>query len=72
MAYASNASAPAQSGLAARINNIVADLRARSARRKVYNQTYRELQSLSNRELADLGLSRSEIRRVAYQAAFEA
>ena len=29
-----------------------------------------ELQGLSNRELADLGLSRSEIRRVAYHAAY--
>jgi uncharacterized protein YjiS (DUF1127 family) len=50
---------------------IVETIRARRARRKVFNQTFRELSSLSNRELADLGLGRSEIRRVAYQAAYE-
>lgn len=50
---------------------LVASLKARRARRKVYNETFRELSALSNRELADLGLGRSEIRRVALQAANE-
>ena len=35
----------------------------------LYRQTLRELGSLSGRELADLGLSRSDIARVASQAA---
>ncbi|MDA7425507.1 DUF1127 domain-containing protein [Thalassococcus lentus] len=47
------------------------DLRARLARRRVYKQTFGELSALSNRELADLGLNRTEIRRIAYQAAYE-
>lgn len=38
-------------------------------RRKLYRTTYNELQNLSNRELADLGIGRSEIRRLAIEAA---
>jgi uncharacterized protein YjiS (DUF1127 family) len=34
-------------------------------RRKVFNQTYRELASLTDRELADLGLCRNDIPRIA-------
>lgn len=33
-----------------------------------YNQTLAELNGLSNRELADLGISRSDIDRVAREA----
>lgn len=33
-----------------------------------YNRTVSELNNLSNRELADLGLSRSDINRVAREA----
>lgn len=40
-------------------------------RYQLYRQTVNELSALSGRELADLGLSRSEIKRVAYQAAYE-
>ncbi len=72
MAYATEITTGTQSGLSARFSALLIDLRARLARRKVYNQTLSELQSLSNRELADLGLNRSIIRRVAYQAAYEA
>ncbi|WP_170409404.1 DUF1127 domain-containing protein [Ruegeria atlantica] len=38
---------------------------------RVYRQTVNELSDLSNRELADLGLHRSMIRRMAQQAAEE-
>ena len=71
MAYASNQSTTVQSGLSARFDALMIDLRARLARRKVYRQTVNELSALSDRELADLGLNRSEIRRIAYQAAYE-
>ena len=71
MAYASNNQGIAQNGLTARFDAILIDIRARLARRRVFNQTRHELQALSNRELADLGLSRSEIRRIAWQAAYE-
>ena len=39
-------------------------------RRRVYRTTLTELQSLSNRELADMGMARSELRRIAYDAAY--
>jgi uncharacterized protein YjiS (DUF1127 family) len=35
-----------------------------------FRQTYAELDALSTRELSDLGLSRSMITRVAYEAAY--
>ncbi|MCB1332130.1 MAG: DUF1127 domain-containing protein [Roseivivax sp.] len=51
------------------------NLRARIAdyfsRRRVFRTTLRELQALSDRELADLGLHRSMLRRIAQQAANE-
>ncbi len=40
------------------------------ARRKVYRQTLAELRALSGRELDDLGIHRSMITRVAYEAAY--
>lgn len=43
---------------------------AARAQRKIFNQTMTELESLSNRDLADLGLSRSMIRSVALEAAY--
>ena len=42
---------------------------ARRAVRRTYRVTLAELQTLSNRELADLGLHRSELRRIAWQSA---
>lgn len=39
-------------------------------RRRIYRTTLGELSALSNRELADLGMSRSELRRIAYEAAY--
>lgn len=45
-------------------------LRGVFARRALYNRTVRELSALSSRELADLGLSRSMITRVANEAAY--
>ena len=41
----------------------------RRATRRVYRTTLAELQSLSNRELADLGLHRSELKRIAWDSA---
>ncbi|WP_238475478.1 DUF1127 domain-containing protein [Rhodophyticola sp. CCM32] len=40
------------------------------AARKVYRQTIAELETCSTRELSDLGLSRSMIKSVAYEAAY--
>lgn len=71
MAYATHNTTSVQSGLSARIATLMVDLRARRARRKVFRDTVRELSMLSERDLTDLGLARSEIRRIAYQAAYE-
>lgn len=47
-----------------------ADLQERIARYRLYRQTVNELGALSNRELADLGLCRSQIRALAYEVAY--
>lgn len=49
---------------------LLASLRDALHRRRIYGTTVRELNALTNMELADLGLSRSMIRRVALEAAY--
>ena len=44
------------------------NLSRRYRRWKVYSRTVTELQGLSNRELADLGISRVDIPRLAREA----
>ncbi len=44
-------------------------LKSRITTWKRYNRTVSELQSLTNRELADLGIARTDIQRVARDAA---
>ncbi|MFN4141136.1 DUF1127 domain-containing protein [Aestuariivirga sp.] len=44
-------------------------LKSRYASWKRYSRTVKELEALSNRELADLGISRSDIIRLAREAA---
>lgn len=51
-----------------RIAAFRATLADRVAKNKIYRATYNELQALSDRDLADLGLSRSMIKRVAIEA----
>jgi uncharacterized protein YjiS (DUF1127 family) len=43
-------------------------LKTRYSRWQRFNRTVRELQGLSNRDLADLGISRSDIGRIAREA----
>lgn len=56
--------------LSARAGQAIDGLLASFARRRVYSVTLRELSALSDRELSDLGLSRTDLRRVAYEAAY--
>ncbi|MBS7546135.1 DUF1127 domain-containing protein [Ancylobacter oerskovii] len=51
------------------IDQIGIALRTAFARRRQYRQTQRELEAYSDRELAELGLSRADIHSLALQAA---
>ncbi|APX11853.1 DUF1127 domain-containing protein [Tateyamaria omphalii] len=53
-------------GTAARLFEAAAE---RRAQQRIYRTTLTELNALSNRELADLGLHRSELKRVAWESA---
>ena len=55
--------------LTAFFKRVAADMKARSEAKARYNTTFRELSALSNRDLADLGISRSMIRGLAQEAA---
>ena len=56
------------------IGERIASLRSaiveRRAKRKIYTTTLRELESLSNRDLSDLGMNRSMIKQIAFEAAY--
>ncbi|WP_372605039.1 DUF1127 domain-containing protein [Actibacterium sp.] len=52
------------------VRRVVDVARDELKRRRIYTQTMRELSSLSDRELADLGLTRSMIRSLAIEAAY--
>jgi uncharacterized protein YjiS (DUF1127 family) len=47
-----------------------AQLKDQRTKKRLYRQTYRELNNLSGRELADLGINRTMIKGIAYEAAF--
>ena len=53
------------------VGSLIARLADRFSRRRVYTKTHAELSRLSTRELDDLGISRSMISRLAYEAAYE-
>jgi uncharacterized protein YjiS (DUF1127 family) len=59
----SRAHAGRETGLVARLRQSLADYRN-------FRRTYDELDALSDRELADLGLSRPDIRFVANEAVY--
>lgn len=49
---------------------MIRDIKQWYQRRRAYKETYRELNSLTNYELKDLGIDRSMITRVALEAAY--
>jgi uncharacterized protein YjiS (DUF1127 family) len=67
MAYAST-TAPVHAPSFQPLSRVFKSVSAAAARRRVYLQTRNELLSLNDRMLADLGISRSEINRVALDA----
>ncbi len=60
----------AHSGFYERMALAVDGWSERTAKRRLYRQTYRELASMSSRELSDLGLNRSSLGAVAYDVAY--
>jgi uncharacterized protein YjiS (DUF1127 family) len=53
-----------------RISDLRASLADRYARRMVYRTTLNELATLNDRDLDDLGISRSMIKSIAWDAAY--
>ncbi|MDO5647925.1 DUF1127 domain-containing protein [Paracoccus sp. (in: a-proteobacteria)] len=68
MAIAANAQTTA--GIRSRFTNMIRRYQENRARRAVYDQTIRELNALTARDLDDLGISRSMITRLAHEAAW--
>jgi len=62
---------PGSRDLAPRFAGLFGGISRRYAQYRTYRTTLDELEALSNRELADLGISRTMLRAVAYQAAYE-
>ncbi|MGX9357355.1 DUF1127 domain-containing protein [Roseobacteraceae bacterium S113] len=56
---------------ASHAQGVLADLMTRFMQYRMYRKTLAELSTLNERELTDLGLSRAQLRRAAYQAAYE-
>ena len=69
MAYTTNSRSFALT-LGERLGAIPARFAEVIAQRKVFRTTLTELEALTNRELNDLGLTRTTIRDVAYEAAY--
>ncbi|WP_417249871.1 DUF1127 domain-containing protein [Celeribacter sp.] len=67
MAYVNNISTTAHG---AGFSGLFARIAERVARYRVYRETQLELNQLTDRELADLGISRSTIPAVAHEAAY--
>lgn len=70
MTYTTYGTTNANPTLRDRVSARVTGLRTGYAAWRVYRRTIEELSALDNRDLADLGLSRSMIRGVAYDAAY--
>lgn len=68
IAQDSGRSAPVLDTLRRRFGTALADIAAWRARRALYRQTFVELSTLTDRDLADLGFARCDIPRIARDA----
>ncbi len=57
------------SGVSAKFQQLVAAWQTARAKRAVFNRTCAELQALGDRDLADIGIARAQIRTVAADVA---
>jgi uncharacterized protein YjiS (DUF1127 family) len=71
MAYATDIFTPGIS-LGERFNTLRQAIAEKRAQNRAYRATFDELDRLSDRELADLGIARSNIRGIAYEASLAA
>ena len=69
MAYV-NSSRSATISFSDQLGNIAKSVKLALHRRRLFNQTVRELNALSDRELADLGIHASMIKSIALEAAY--
>ena len=69
MAYV-NSSRSLNISVSDRLGNIAKSVKLALRRRALFNQTVRELCGLSDRDLADLGIHRSMIAKIAGEAAY--
>ena len=71
MAYATDIRSDARpAGIVAKFAEFRANFADRRAKARVYRDTLAELRSLSDRDLADLGIAPSNISFVAHEAAY--
>ena len=69
MAYV-NSTRAASGSIAERLAATAKSVGTALARRRMYKQTYRELNGLTERELSDLGIHRSMIAKISADAAY--
>ncbi|WP_420005764.1 DUF1127 domain-containing protein [Arenibacterium sp. LLYu02] len=65
-----NAITTEKSFAAGSLAQMTQSIRAKYAQYRLYRETLSELNALSGRELADLGLNRSMLKRIALEAAY--
>ncbi|APE43039.1 hypothetical protein BOO69_06120 [Sulfitobacter alexandrii] len=68
MAYSTTTTNAPTSSLLGRIGSGFDALATRYKQYRMYRETFDGLSALSNRDLADLGLSRSDIKRIAIES----
>ncbi|MGJ8543935.1 MAG: DUF1127 domain-containing protein [Sulfitobacter sp.] len=66
--FTNGGSKPASGEMQSTLSRLWATLKNKRQQFAIYNRTYNELAALSNRELADLGIPRSHIRRLALES----
>jgi uncharacterized protein YjiS (DUF1127 family) len=69
MSITSTNFAPTFAGLSGTFTTIRKTLADKARRAHAYRETYRQLDAMTDRELADIGLSRLQIRDIAEEAA---
>jgi uncharacterized protein YjiS (DUF1127 family) len=70
MAYVNNSTMLRNDSTGTGLAGIVAKVKLSLQRRAVYNRTVRDLLALSDRDLSDLGINRTQINQIAREAAY--